>query len=852
VKSMASYYVTQGLESRLEEMIVHMETATLDLDQIIMLCKQHNLYDALIYVYNQALGDYVSPLIDILKLLVPLVQEGNFSNGNVMEDPVNGVNALKVFPYMSYVFTGRIYPTEESMDDQQALSAKAELYWFLFSGNTVTWPKGSSSKPFLTKAGHEDEPSFPYLRMILKYDAPSFLSTLNEAFEDSFLNDTPERAVNGGSNRDMPEEQLFGLSVNRQYIVSILLEVMNPSEFAAEDTIYLDMFIARNLPKFPQYLLLSGTSLHKVLAGLCHPPGDDIADDAQLSAEYLLSVYHPPDLSSLIPMFEKAGFYRVLKSIYKTDKEYAKLIQTYFDDHEDREEIFDCIADCLRPRAGLTKRQISDVHDVIKKHALDLVDLDPAKTAQIIELYAPSLHQHMLDSLTDEPDHEYVYLHTILEPSNQGNEGAKTATDKAFVERYVRLMCRFNPAHVVDYISLVQATDLRLDKVLPAMEETGVVDAAVVLMAREGQIREAMDRLIRHLGTLEAALLGILEPGEQALEDSQHGQAAQDLLETLQKYVNVGIWLCQGQAKTTSSRRITSKQVQKRSKQTNELLPDEILWLDLIDAAVQITKSVSSSLINTEESLSPAFDEPSSMEIRTSKLLTSLRTLVQRTFTALLTSTSTPSPSGSNLSFLRILRAFLTRASISSPNLSDLRSVLSSIFSAYAYEESILSLANRLLEKDLFVNVKSATELRQRGWRPRGSTCEGCKRRVWGPGALGNVFGKWEEREALDLLRREERRALLSGEDGTRGKQRASKSTEDNGAAVSGKGKGKDSDTAAVDEEVREGAIGEKDLDLGPLVVLACRHIYHQKCLEAVQVGNASNDGREFRCPIDG
>jgi hypothetical protein len=42
--------------------------------------------------------------------------------------------------------------------------------------------------------------------------------------------------------------------------------------------------------------------------------------------------------------------------------------------------------------------------------------------------------------------------------------------------------------------------------------------------------------------------------------------------------------------------------------------------------------------------------------------------------------------------------------------------------------------------------------------------------------------------------------------------------------------------------------------DLGPLVVLACRHIYHQSCLEAVQVdeGELVVDGREFRCPIDG
>jgi hypothetical protein len=41
--------------------------------------------------------------------------------------------------------------------------------------------------------------------------------------------------------------------------------------------------------------------------------------------------------------------------------------------------------------------------------------------------------------------------------------------------------------------------------------------------------------------------------------------------------------------------------------------------------------------------------------------------------------------------------------------------------------------------------------------------------------------------------------------------------------------------------------------DLGPLIVLACRHIYHQTCLEAMQTEDAhGSDEREFRCPIDG
>ncbi|EHL02193.1 putative Vacuolar protein sorting-associated protein 8 [Glarea lozoyensis 74030] len=361
-------------------------------------------------------------------------------------------------------------------------------------------------------------------------------------------------------------------------------------------------------------------------------------------------------MANLLPSFEKAGFYRVLKSTYKADKQFGKLVQAYFDDPENQEEVFDCIADCLRPRSGLTKRQIRDVHEVMEAHASDLVHLDAVRTAQIIEL------------------------------------------------------------------------------------------------------------------KLESTLQGLLSGSDEDMQSIPVGEAAQDLLDALQKYTGVGIWLCRGQEKLKLLQPPTP--TRRKASPHDELLPDETLWLDLIDVAVQITRKISASLSDVKTSGSAEID-------------------------------------------------------------------------TYAYEESILSLSNRLLEKDLFVNVKSATELRQRGWRPRGSTCEGCGRRVWGPGVSGDVFSKWEDKQAADLKRRKERTAELAGSQAERGKGKAHTRTTSKSSIVDGmRMKGK---VPAIDGQSE----GE---DLGPLVVLACRHIYHQACLEAVQVdeGELVVDGREFRCPIDG
>ncbi|KAG7115526.1 hypothetical protein HYQ44_007581 [Verticillium longisporum] len=420
------------------------------------------------------------------------------------------------------------------------------------------------------------------------------------------------------------------------------------------------------------------------------------------------------------------------------------------------------------------------------------------------------------------------------------------------------------------------------------MEDTGVIDAAVTLMAREGQVKEAMDRLVKHLGTLESALQGILAGVEESEDRLGLQDAAEDALGALQKYVHVGIWLCQGQTKSTAKTKSVSQRGQRQA--ANETLSaSEALWLSLIDAAVHTTRQLSATIDAVGKAQDDGDRDLESWErLDTDKLLGLLRSLVQHTFTALLTTTSSSSnaqangrvltTAGNNMSFLRILREFLAHAAASSPNLADLRAVLASIFSAYAYEELILRLSNRLLERSLFVNVKQSVQLRQRGWRPKGSTCEACGRRVWGPGVSGNVFEAWEDKQAAEEQKQAERKALLtSTTDRTKGKGAAAHSRlpphEARGKGKIGLGNGAELAQDAAGNKSEDGSHDGDDAaglavnsmreqPLGPLVVLACRHIYHQACLDALQSQEEesgkdrttleASHSREYRCPVDG
>ncbi|KAH8700615.1 putative Golgi complex component [Talaromyces proteolyticus] len=814
-KALINYYSAHHTSSWLEEVICLLDPTTMDIEQVTILCKQHNLYDAFIYVWNCVLRDYISPLETLLEFAIGVMRLNANGNTEAYVGTSDYNNAMKMFPYFSFIFTGRIYPTGEEMSEDVATISKTLLYTYLFSGGVFSSPNHKNS--------------LSALQVILKFDSSSFMSMLNEAFEDSFLNHSSDLADADRVQASTSQR----LTMNRQYIISILLDVMDSPDYGPLETIYLDMFIARNLPKYPQYILLSGTTLHQVLERLCQCPSEEMADDCELSVEYLLSVYHPHDIQGLIPLLQKAQFFRVLKSTYRAEKQFPDLILTYLQDTSERDLVFKCIRDCLRSGSGLSNKQQREVIQVIKNNAGQLALINVSEAARTIHEVLPSLHTTFLDSLKGDDYKQFHYLATLLEPENY-NQKAKVAPaelNSPMVEQYVNLLCKYNRSHVVEYIEALRVNELRLETVLPSMETSGVVDGAVVLLARQGQLRRAMDRLLAYLGTLESGLVGILRSADEAPDSAGTAEAVRDFLDSIEKYSGIGIWLCQGQTKTSKPSQNGIARNGKRVSITLQqpLTFEEELWLDLIDAVVRISRSTSSLLYKAslpEDSKWTLGDEKDSTEIGIA-----FRQLIQRVFTALLSCTTTvggpPSSASTEVSFLRVLRAFLSRAASSSPSLSELRTVLASVFSTYTYEESLLSLANGMLDKDLFVHVDEVTKLRQRGWRPRGQVCEICRNRIWGPGAGASIWAAWERK-----------RAVVD-------KERARKALEDDSPLVKGK------EPSKVEEEVNltvssSNTIDEGDDELsddralsshkaqshtGPVVVFACRHLCHRGCL---------------------
>jgi vacuolar protein sorting-associated protein 8 len=827
LKDLVTHYNSEDKARQLEDIICHLDARMMDINETTTLCKRYHLYDGFIHIWNQALEDYITPLVELLSIVKQILDSSS-------QDPNQDHWTQKMFPYLAHTLTGKEYPSGAEMSDEEAFKAQVELYGFIFSPKSVQWPPGTATV-FRAIDSKTDEPEYPYLYLILTFDAPSFLSMLHEAFEDPFLNGSSANGTETGTNGVKETRRL----PTRQTIISILLDVMGEGKFDSEDSIYLDMFIARNLPKFPQFIGLPGNVIDKLLHRLCDYPSEELADDCQLSIEYLLSYYHPSELAKLTPQFRKAGFFRVLKSIYKSSRQYSQLLQTYFEDYNDREAVFDCIGDCLRPGSDLTSKQIQEVHAVIIEHAQDLVSINTSQAAKCIQFYAPQLLEQVLAALDDGSYARFLFLKTLLEPSDS-TEGKTNLDEKIhhqFDEQYVRLMCAYEPSRVASYIDVLQTGDLRLQEVLPAIEKCGAIDAAVVLLTRDGLAKNAMDRLKSHMKTLGVGLVGMINGLAASPDINNTTEGVEDLLADVHKYTKVGIWLCQGQTK------LASKDSEKANSSRKKLSPmpsesdlalDELLWLELVSSVVNITTQTTVA--------STAIPIPESIEGLISKITASLRSAVHQTFTALLTATTRPAlpvtevPSSQpHPSFLLILRAFLARAATASPSLSDLRAVLAEMFAAYAFEARILDLANQFLDKDLFANVDEAWVRRQEGWRPRGNVCEGCGRRVWGPGVGPGVWEAWVVKS--ERLERERARRLRAAD-----------------ADPSGRGKGRAAQEESGDTDMEQDtdSTEAKGPNVRPLVVFACRHVWHKDCLERdMEHDGVERERREYWCPAE-
>ncbi|KAF7428647.1 Vacuolar protein sorting-associated protein 8 [Pleurotus ostreatus] len=690
-----------GRPDLVERVIWHIDPACLDINQAIHLCQRHQLYDALIYVYSSALRDYVAPIVELLGLIRKIQRMRIYGfETSIDEDDIESTMAhtYKVYGYLANALAGLSYPAGQSLDTDDASRAKSDIYGFVFSGRSIVWPPGEGGDLVLTSTDEDGvEPTYPYVRLLLEYDAESFLHSLDIAFEDGYLNNESQ-------------------GVSRLLIVKILLELLSSGDLSQSDTTFINIFIARNVPKYPQFLQLAPSALHNVLIALTEDPDPSSREDRQLAAEYLLSAYTPHDSDSMAIVFRIAGFYRILRTWHRQEQQWVPWLTAILDDPDFRPaEVFssveDVISSAVSPNGDIPPEVDNSISDALPR----LLQSDIQNTVQLLQKHLPHRHTQAVEELGKlGRNKQYDYLCYLFgPPRNDDSEswvpawtpGSKVNIPSALVQQYISLHCEFHPDNIVAVLQYLPESLLDWDRAVESCETHEAFDAAVWALNRHGDPQKSLSKAEGYEQQVMIKILKDLSsPSEQ-----ERGSDLDHQIDMLQSIARTTVGICLAQSRSTDTTDV----------------PLEDIWFQVLGSQISCVQRVSSFYTRSTSD----GDATAKVE-RAWKTLSSLRLIVQDTFSSLVSVTSTRA-----VSFPRLFKRLVNSASrtelSSGAHYDEFRSILTGMLESYRSDGDILTISKHLVDRDLFETVSEATRERMRGWAAPQMACAFCRQSLF-------------------------------------------------------------------------------------------------------------------------
>ncbi|KAG8715568.1 Vacuolar protein sorting-associated protein 8 [Ceratobasidium sp. 394] len=669
----------KGEYAAAEKLIWHIDPECIDVHHAVELCKRHALYDALVYVYNAGLRDYVSPIVEFLSLIREIQKRrkeeaGSEALATYLEDAVP--NAYKVYDYLGSVLSGVAFPSKRQIE-AGADQAKADVYAFLCFGRSSTW----AGKLILTAEDEGGtEPPYPYLRQLLRFDAEALLNSLDLAFEDSYLNTAHE-------------------TVSRQVIVNIFMDMLatpqssNAMLLPESVTGFIRIFVARNVPKYTQFIHISPSALHRLLVALASDPDPDTCEDRQLAAEFLLSIYNPSGEQELREHFKRAGFFRILRSMYRSEKQWVLLVEAYLQDPAvGAQELFTNLGGIL----GRTQDQTEVFREIIKlleNYLAPMLQLGLIPAAYMLDKFVPELHVQAMAHL--QAEHlRFKYLRALVQPhlawdaEDEEIEHPVPPPSKYLQvdlqREYLALMSREEPEAVLPLLQSDSGPAFDAEQVVEVCAEHKLFDVIVWVIDRDNGALPAIQRLGEFEQVQTAELIQWLSAGgNDPYGDDGYPSETMTRLGALSK---MGVRLCEKDKR-------------------------EELWFQLLRSQIRTVQS--------------AVSVGSVDLVRSRPLINELRSMIQTTFSAL-----TSQSSSEQLSFPRLFRRLLDTSQdgvLPTKNTyTEFRLVLTGMLETYRSEGDVLGITKRLIEQDLFEVMQEHVLARQRGWKSAAPMCAEC------------------------------------------------------------------------------------------------------------------------------
>ncbi|KAK5776227.1 Vps8 [Gossypium arboreum] len=537
---LVEHYSSKGWLQRVEQCVLHMDISSLDFNQVVILCREHGLYGALVYLFNKGLDDFRAPLEELLVVLRN--SQGEIASGL----------GYRMLVYLKYCFTGLAFPPGQgTLPPSRLLSLRTELLQFLLEVSDRQDKKSASTSAF--------EGAYLNLYYLLELDTEATLDVLKCAFIEE-ISPEPDSSFSesGDANEEAKKEKdLMAESETMlvQKTIGALVHVLgkntlqtdgvasyDDSEFieawpTKKDMGYLFEFIACYVAcgraKIPK------TVLNQILEYLTSV-NDSSQSVSTMSTERskrrekqllaLLEVVPETDWdqSYVLQLCENACFYQVCALIHTIRHQYLAALDSYMKDVEEPIHAFAFINNMLM---RLSNGDYTIFRSAVISRIPELVNLSRELTFFLIVDHFKDESSHILSELNSHPKSLFLYLKTVIEvhlsgtfnfsclreeeivdvlSEKRGKESEKVL--KAFlknlsnfpkylrhnplhvtddmIELYLELLCQFERDSVLKFLETFDS--YRVEHCLRLCQEHGIIDAAAFLLERVGDVGSAL------------------------------------------------------------------------------------------------------------------------------------------------------------------------------------------------------------------------------------------------------------------------------------------------------------------------------------------------------------------------
>ncbi|GJX44311.1 vacuolar protein sorting-associated protein 8 homolog isoform X1 [Tanacetum coccineum] len=495
MQALVEHYSMKGWLQRVEQCVLHMDISSLDFNQVVRLCQEHNLYWALIYLFNKGLDDFRTPLEELLRI---------FRINNSQSAPSLG--PWSYFPV-------------------RLPSLRVELISFLLEDSSApsSWGLTNLSS---TKA-------YRNLYHLLELDTEATLDVLRCAFIDEVPksdHSLHELAVKKDSTS--PSQDLVQKTVDVLALIPVTISIwaikLDTSRASKDDIChtldFVSHFVACKELKVSKELL--GQIFEYLIFEAAYIPpiteSKTMESFKKRGKEVLALLEAVPETDwddrYLLDVCEKAHFYQVCAFIYDSKRQCIDALDSFMKDVGEPIHASAYINNLLRrqsdERDSLDAAILSELRSYPMSLFLYLKTLIETHSKGTVNFNA--LKKEALcfcgRRVKNQTDRVHDLLERISEFPKFLRENPVHVTDE-MTELYLELLCQYEPKSVLHFLETCES--YRVDHCLRLCQEHGIIDAAAFLLERVGDVGSALSFTLSDL----ADRFNMLDAAAESVDD---------------------------------------------------------------------------------------------------------------------------------------------------------------------------------------------------------------------------------------------------------------------------------------------------------------------------------------------